>query len=57
MGERLVAPVGGLFDTVAERGCVATSEPDEVGNFLAVDSEGVECEFTTRMIVQVHAAA
>jgi hypothetical protein len=53
----LVAPVGGLFDTIAERECVATSEPDDVGNFLAVDSEGVECEFTTQMIVRVHATS
>lgn len=58
-GERepLVAPVGCLFDTVAERGCTATSEPDAVGNFLAVDSDGVECEFSTQMIVQVCAAS
>lgn len=38
------------FDTLAERGCRVVSEPDDDGRFLAVDSSGVECEFTIAMV-------
>lgn len=38
------------FNTVAEKGCRVISEPDDDGNFLAVDSSGVTCEFTTAMV-------
>ncbi|WP_274032435.1 hypothetical protein [Streptomyces sp. MMBL 11-1] len=38
------------FDTVAEKGCRVVTEPDHQGCFLAVDSSGVQCEFTTNMV-------
>ncbi|MFV0135430.1 hypothetical protein ACLGIH_19800 [Streptomyces sp. HMX87] len=41
---------GMVFDTVAEKGCHALATPDEDGVFLAVDSQSVECEFSTDMV-------
>ncbi|MEU1552080.1 hypothetical protein ABZ517_05085 [Streptomyces scabiei] len=41
---------GMVFNTLAEKGCHALATPDEEGKFLAVDSQGVECEFTLDMV-------
>lgn len=46
--------VGTVFNTPFESNCVVTSEIDTEGNFLAKDSEGVECEFSTEMISFIH---
>lgn len=48
--------VGDRFDTPFESGCVVTQLPDPADPrtgtyFLAMDSDGVECEFNTRMVV------
>lgn len=42
------------FDTEYEQGCVATTEPDEEGNFSGLDSDGVACDFNVSMIVAEH---
>ena len=44
---------GDTFGTPYERGCVALEEPDEYGNFLATDSDGVECAYSTSMVTAV----
>lgn len=48
--------VGDRFDTEFESGCVVTQEPDSAdprpgSYFLALDSEGVECEFWSAMVI------
>lgn len=42
---------GTVFDTDFEFGCVATSAPDNDGNFTARDSDCVECEFHVSMVI------
>jgi hypothetical protein len=49
--------IGDTFDTPFERGCVVTTLPDAVGNFDALDSEGIECAFHVRMIVLLNGFA
>lgn len=44
-----IAP-GTVFNTAAENGCVALAAPDYMGNFMARDSDGVECEFSMVMV-------
>ncbi len=44
---------GVVFSTLAESGCVATSAPDEDGNFDALDSDGVLCSFSLVMVQAV----
>jgi hypothetical protein len=44
---------GTRFNTKFETNCVATSEPDESGNFDGIDSGGVEVEFNTAMVTEV----
>ena len=50
-------PVGTRFDTEFETGCVVTIPPGDeelgAGNFLALDTEGVECLFHVQMITEV----
>lgn len=46
---------GQTFSTPFESGCVATSDPDFLGNFDAYDSDGVLCGFSTVMITSVDA--
>lgn len=51
----LLAPLphpvpGDRFGTEFESGCVATTAPDENGDFLALDSDGVECLFHVSMV-------
>lgn len=45
--------VGRRFDTEFETGCVVTGSVEENGNFLALDSGGVECQFNILMVVAV----
>lgn len=42
--------IGQRFCTPYEHGCIVTSLPDEDGEFLALDSDGVECSFNVDMI-------
>lgn len=42
--------VGDTFSTPYESGCVVVEEPDGEGNFLATDSDGVICSFSTSMV-------
>lgn len=45
---------GVIFSTAFERGCIVTSnKPDDLGNFLAIAPDGVECEFSVRMVTAV----
>lgn len=37
---------GIIFDTPFEEGCKVLTEPDGDGEFLALDSTGVECSFS-----------
>ena len=46
--------IGTVFDTAYEQGCVVQSLPDVVGNFDALDSDGVLCSFSPVMVVRVH---
>jgi hypothetical protein len=46
--------VGTRFDTEFESYCVVTDPPDELGNFLAIDSEGVECQYGIEMVEHIH---
>lgn len=46
--------VGTTFDTSFESGCVVTSALESFGkasSFLALDSDGVECQFSTAMVL------
>ena len=52
-------PTGTRFDTPFESGCVVTEPPTAerwlgTGGFLALDSEGVECQFHVSMVEWVH---
>jgi hypothetical protein len=42
--------VGTLFETPFEVGCKSLTLPDADGAFTALDSEGVECDYTITMI-------
>jgi hypothetical protein len=42
---RSLAPTG----EVIESGCIVLTVPDSDGNFLAIDSEGVECQYSLYM--------
>lgn len=44
---------GTEFDTPFERGCIVVTLPDGLGTFIALDSDGVECEFTLDMVACV----
>lgn len=55
--ERLLAAdlrIGTTFSTLYEGKCTVTSLPDSDGNFRALDSDGVECEFHVSMIVNIN---
>ena len=42
---------GAVFDTPFETGCVVTDVTEMPHSFLALDSEGVECQFNPVMVV------
>lgn len=49
---------GTKFDTQFEQGCIVTMTPEDfertegiVGFFLALDHEGVECQYSTQMVI------
>lgn len=52
---------GTRFDTTSEEGCVVTTSPADhahpdpgtPGAFMALDSEGVECEFIVAQVTNV----
>lgn len=44
---------GDVFNTDYEQGCVVVTEPDELGNFDALDSDGVLCSFSLVMVRQI----
>jgi hypothetical protein len=46
--------IGTKFDTPYENDCIVTRAPDESGNFMARDSDGIECEFHISMVEWVH---
>lgn len=43
--------IGMKFDTNYETGCIVVALPDAQGNFVGLDSDGVECEFHVSMII------
>src|SRR4051794_26342336 len=45
---------GTIFDTRAERGCIALTEVDQDGNFDGVDSDNVICSFSPVMVEHIH---
>lgn len=47
----MIISIGQVFNTAYESGCVVVSLPDSNGNFVALDSDGVECEFHVSMVV------
>ena len=49
--QRRRLPVGCKFDTRYESGCRVTRTVDNYGEFLALDSDGVECAYTVSMVV------
>jgi hypothetical protein len=53
MEKGIVLPIGTVFDTPFETGCVVTSLPDQFGSFLALDSDGVECQFSPSMPIEI----
>jgi hypothetical protein len=48
---------GVKFDTPFEKDCVALEAPNSHGSFLAVDSDGVECDFHIAMVENVREEA
>lgn len=46
---------GVYFSTEVEEGCEVTGTPDAWGNFLALDHEGVECQFNYGMVTETYA--
>lgn len=48
---------GVRFDTAHETGCLALTQPDADGNFLARDSQGRESAFFTGMVTSAEAPA
>jgi hypothetical protein len=46
--------IGMMFDTAYEQGCVVVSLPDAQGNFIALDSDGVECDFHVSMVIRTY---
>jgi hypothetical protein len=48
-----VIVVGDEFATPFERGCLALTDPDERGEFVGTDSDGVEVSFHVDMIAEV----
>lgn len=45
---------GMKFDTNYETGCTFITLPDKHGNFVGLDSDGVECEFHADMVVRTY---
>ena len=53
-GTTFVLRIGQRFDTPHEQGCIVMGTPDLVGNFDALDSDGVLCSFSTVMVTKVY---
>ena len=54
MSIKAVPKVGDLFDTPFESGCVVAGEPDVVGNFDALDSDGVLVSCSPAMVERIY---
>jgi hypothetical protein len=50
--EPALLSIGDKFDTPFESNCTVTGDVDAFGNFLALDSDNVECLFNVVMIVE-----
>lgn len=48
--EKVEIVVGSVFDTESEAGCISLSSPNQFGNFITRDSDGVECQFNIAMV-------
>lgn len=46
---------GVRFSTPFESGCIVVGEPDQFGAFVALDSDGVACEYSVPMVTEVTA--
>lgn len=53
-GKSVELTEGAEFDTPFERGCIVVTLPNSRGNFVALDSAGVECHYTLDMVTCVH---
>jgi hypothetical protein len=51
-GNDMTISKGVAFDTPYEKGCVALEAPNSHGSFLALDSDGIECDFHVAMVVE-----
>lgn len=49
--------IGDVFDTAHEKRRVALSAPDPWGQFVAIDTDGVQCIYGVRMIRYIHPGA
>lgn len=45
--------IGARFATEAETGCAVPGPVEDNGNFMALDSDGVECSFNILMVVRI----
>ena len=43
--------IGMVFATKYEKGCLCVTLPDSEGNFIGIDSDGVECDYHISMVV------
>lgn len=48
----LAMQIGDTFSTLYEKRCIVITLPDSEGEFIALDSDGVECSFHVSMIVE-----
>ncbi len=48
-----VLQVGTVFETPFEEGCVVTRPINHLGGFIALDSQGVSCQFHPDMVIAV----
>ena len=51
---RLGLKPGMVFRTAHEQGCVVVTEPNDQGEFRALDTDGVECAYSIEMIEGVN---
>ena len=45
---------GVTFDTKEERNCEVITPPNADGDFIAFDSDHVECQFNIEMVTKIH---
>ena len=49
--DSIIHTIGQVFATTYESGCIVVTLPDSDGNFVALDSDGVECDFCVSMVL------